>query len=115
MMLTDGERLVVASSLMWACGCHFQQADIGAKLGHVKLAAEKADFAKECHRLLPMFQAGGKVVLDDADGPIIRAALGWAAMEHEKAAKESKRAEAVKRRNFSGECARLADMFQAKR
>lgn len=112
MLISDGDRRVIASSLMWSAGCHFVAAEVAAKLGDVKLAGEKADFAKECKRLLHIFGGSGNLSLYDADGIIIGAALQWAAMEHEKAAKEAIGADRVKRAAFAGECARLADTFK---
>lgn len=112
MILSDGDRRVIASALMWSAGVHFVQADMAAKLGHKTMAGEKADFAKECKRLFENFQAPGKLSLYDADGSVIAASLQWAAMEHEKAAKQMAGADRTKRAAFSGECARLVLLFK---
>lgn len=112
MLLTDGERKVVASSLMWATGVHFVQAGMSAKLGHATIAAEKADFAKECMRLFTIFHVGGRYSLNDADGPIVAAALKWAAMEHAKTAGTSAGADRRRREHFAGECDRLVAYFK---
>jgi hypothetical protein len=99
---------------MWCSGAHHNAAQVAAKLGHVAIAAQKAEFSKQCRDVLAMFQPGAKVRLDDGDGLTLRAALQWAAIEHEKAAKDlagKDAAESAKRAGFAGECARVADRF----
>jgi len=55
------------------------------------------------------------MLLSDGERLVLLASLQWAAMQHEKDAREldrkGKRIEAFQKAAFSGECARLADLF----
>lgn len=98
---------------MWATGSFFKDADAAARLGHPIIARTKAEFAKACRALFETSRRAGKITLDDEGGATLRAALQWAAMQHEQAAQSEKVAAiAATRRAFAGECARLADLFQ---
>lgn len=113
MLFSEGDTKVILSSLMWAAGCFFKEADAASKIGAWKTAADKADFAKSCRALFLSAKAAKKITLDDAGGVTLRTALQWAAMEHAAAAqKEPAPDVANQRRHFAGECARLADLFQ---
>lgn len=121
MIFSAQEKMILVASLEWSAIEHNRSSVNSASLGLRDAAMRDGKFSVECSRIAAGLLAGGRATrhtlsFDDSERATITAAAQWAAMTHDKLAKdfvkERKPDLARKAAAASGECARIADMLK---